>query len=350
MMIKRSLIFFALFSACWLCKAQYDISLEVKNSLSDTMYIGYFHLGQTYAFDTCVNAKGKYRFKSKVKSMPAGMYFFSDNTGRYVEFLIDKERKLSFKTDYSDLAANISVKGSEDGKVYYEYIKETNRLGKEFKSLSSRTQNKEEYTEKLNELRLQNEELKEKFVEQHSEHLLSKILMASRPVSFPQVQTKYNQDGSVDSLAMRQENYFNYKQHYFDNVDLTCDALMRTPKEVFANMYSNYWDNVMKYEKADSLIYYTEKLISRTKEGGDMYKYIINDVTKRSLTDNIMGHDKVYVYMVEQYFETGKVTWMHPSDIEMNVQRAKKWKNLLIGKTVPNLACPEDDDKSPWHS
>jgi len=148
-------------------------------------------------------------------------------------------------------------------------------------------------------------------------------------------------------MNLRAYNY--YKKHYFDNMDLSCDALLRTPKEIFAIPYNNFWENLMKYEKADSLIYYADSLIAKTVEGGEMYKYIVNDVTKRYLTDNVMGHDKVYVAMVNKYFKTGKVTWMHPSDVEMNIQRAEKWEKILVGKTIPDLACPIGDENSTWY-
>ncbi len=330
-------------------KAQYDISLEIKDSESDTMYIGYFHLGSTYSFDTCVNKKGKFRFKRKDKNMPNGMYFFADTKGKFTEFIIQDETKMSFSTINDDWTANMFVKGSKMESIYYDYLKKSKTLENEFKKLSSITNNRNEYNEKLAILRHQNDSLKEDFIKQYPDHLFSKVLLCSKPI-IPPTNNIYNEDGSLDSLATRLQAFQYYKRHYFDNIDLSCDALIRTPKEVFADKYKDFWEKVLKYDIADSLIYYSDSLIALTKEGGDMYKYFINDITKRYLTDNVMGHDKVYVHMIKKYFATGKVTWMHLSDVEMNVQRAERWENLLVGKTVPDLACPLDDDNSQWHS
>jgi hypothetical protein len=77
------------------------------------MYIGYFHLGSTYSFDTCVNKKGKFRFKRKDKTMPNGMYFFADTKGKFTEFIIQDETKMSFSTINNDWTANMFVKGSK---------------------------------------------------------------------------------------------------------------------------------------------------------------------------------------------------------------------------------------------
>lgn len=349
-MKRKLIILFALFFVALGSRAQYDISLEIKNISTDTMYMGYFYLGGTYAFDTCVNKKGSFRFKKKDKPMPEGMYFFSDNRGKYVEFIVGKEKKMSFSTKDEDWAENMQVKGSESEQVYFDYIRKTNALGKKFKALSKQTNNKEEYNKEYRLLAQENDSLKEDFLQKHPTHLLSKILTCSRPVRVPESETIYTTDGKIDSIAMKLKAYTYYKKHYFDNIDLTCDALIRTPKEIFVQPYTNFWENLMKYEKADSLIYYADSLIAKTNEGGEVYKYFINDITKRYLTDNVMGHDKVYVSMVYKYFKTGKVTWMQPSDVEMNIDRAEKWERILIGKTIPNLACPEEEENSQWHS
>ncbi|MDO5760676.1 MAG: thioredoxin-like domain-containing protein, partial [Bacteroidota bacterium] len=349
--MKRTLvILFVLFFASFGIRAQYDISLEIKNCQTDTMYIGYFYLGGTYAFDTCVAKKGKFRFKKKDKPMPEGMYFFSDNKGKYIEFIVGKENKMNFYTTNEDWAENMMVKGSKDEQLYFDYIKKSNLLSKEFRALSTKTNDKETYDKELKILSEKNDKLKEDFIRDNPEHLLSKILNCSRPINVPQVETILTSDGAIDSMAMRIRDYTYYKKHYFDNIDLSCDALIRTPKEIFLQPYTNYWEKVMKYERADSLLYYADSLISLTKEGGEMYKYFINDVTKRYLTDNVMGHDKVYVGMVNKYFKEGKVTWMHTSDVEMNIQRAERWEKILVGETIPDLACPIEDENSKWHS
>jgi thiol-disulfide isomerase/thioredoxin len=50
-----------------------------------------------------------------------------------------------------------------------------------------------------------------------------------------------------------------------------------------------------------------------------------------------MVYDEVYVHLVLRYFATGKVTWLSPSAIDMNVERATKWERLLVGREAPEL-------------
>lgn len=349
-MNKHFAILILLFACTFVCMAQYDISLKVKDPKYDTVYLGYYFLGKTYALDTCVNSKGKYSFKKKDHPMMDGVYFLTDNKGSYLEFIVQGETKLSFETFGNNWASNMSAKGSQIQSAYFDYIKESNKLGEQFKALSSKAENVEQYRSELSDLQAQNDTLKQRFIAAWPDHILSKMLMCSKPIAIARVKDIYDSDGKVDSLAMKKETLSLYRRHFFDNVDLTCDALLRTPKEVFFNLYNNYWDNVIKYDNSDTLIYYVDSLIGRCKPGGEMFKFLVNDFTKRALTDNVMGHDRAYVYMVNKYFKTGKVTWMSPSDVEMNVQRADKYEKILIGKTVPDLACPLDTEDSQWHS
>ena len=103
----------------------------------------------------------------------------------------------------------------------------------------------------------------------------------------------------------------------------------------------------MKYEPVDSILVYADRVIERANGSKAMNRFLIHNITERYLQSGIMGQDRIYVEMVKRYFKSGKADWLSPSSIETEVLRAEKWENLLIGKTVPNLACP--DQKGDWH-
>ncbi|MCQ2326495.1 MAG: AhpC/TSA family protein [Bacteroidales bacterium] len=335
-----------LFSA----RAQYDIKLEISNTKDDTIYLGYYWLGGTYAMDSAANNKGKFHFKSKDRSLDQGIYFFSNKTGKFCEFIVSDSHNMSFKTDDSDWAKNLTVKGSKDETIYLDYIKKSNELTAQFKELSKANYSKEVYSEKLLVLKTQNDSLKEDFIKRNPKHFLCKVLNTSIPINFPDFEKTYKEDGSIDSVALNQVGWNYYKKHYFDNMDLSCAGLLRTPKEIFSKPFDNFWGNMMKYEKADTIIYYADSLIQKTNACYEIKKFFINEVTRRYLQDNVMGHDRIYVHMIDTYFKTGAVDWMHASDIDMNITRADKWRNILVGQYVPDLACPELDEHTTWHS
>lgn len=330
--------------------AQYDISFEIKNCKEDTLLLGYYYLDGTFAIDTATNDKGKFRFKDKKRTLEKGLYFITNNKGRNCEFLISGEQDLKFKTLDSSWPDNLECTNSKNEQTYIEYLKKSNALGKEFHELTRQKNilDTKTYSDKLHQLSSENDKLKEDFIRENPNHLLSKILSAAKPVSVPEFQTIYKADGTIDSVEMRHRGYYWYKNHYFDNIDLNENGLLRTPKAVFYSNFMNYWENVLKYEKADSVLHYADYWINKAQDK-KMYNFMVYEITKHYLQDNIMGHDKIYVGMVENYFKSGKYDGLSVSDMEMNIKRADTWSNLLIGKTIPNLACVQDDSNSVWH-
>ncbi len=355
MKVSRNLkyIFVAMICLCAVTfdsHAQYDISIEIKNSTTDTLLLGYFNRGATYSIDTALNKKNKFSFKSKTKKLDDGIYFFANTKGRHCEFMIFNEYALKFFTTEDDWTGNLRVKGSKNEELYLQYMIESDGLAKQYNSiLNGRdTIDKQEYDSKLKILSAKNDSLKKDFIDKYPNHLLSKIFQCAKPIEIPNFPTIYTKDGSVDSLQMKQESFNWYKQHYFDNIDFAYGGLLNTEKKIFMDKYNEFWDDVMKYEKIDTILYYAHKIISRAIDD-NMFNFLVYDITKRYLQSKFIGHDKIYVEMVDKYFSSNRFTAMTVSDIEKNILRADKWRNLLIGKQVPDLGCPTHDDKSKWY-
>ena len=330
--------------------AQYDIRLNVDNNKGDTVLLCYYFLDNTYILDTCISKNGKFRFKGD-KHIEDGIYFFvNTKQDKMCEFVLYKDRNITFKTKDDNWPENLEVKNSKNEAVYLDYFRKSTALSSEYRNIKNSLQNPadKKQADRLQYLTFVNDSLKEDFVTRYPDHMFSKILLCSKPVEPPQQQPVYTPEGTIDSVAVRRNTYEWYKLHYFDNIDLSCTGILYTPKEVFYTRYTDYWDKLLKYEKADSIVYYTEYVINKA-QSQEVKQRIIYDVTKRYLTDNIMGHDKVYVAMVDKYFKTGIQTLLVPSDVQKNIERADKWRNLLLGQTLPDLACPEEDRNSAWH-
>lgn len=350
-MKRRTVLFVivALLGFVQTIKAQYEIKLEIAGCKDSCLILGHYYLDKTYAVDTAWNKNGKFVFKNKDKKLESGIYFFSTMKGRFCEFMVDKEQKFTLKTDDKDWTYNMRAKGSRTAEIYFDYMKSNKVLGDGFTQLSQdkASISEQEYAERLKQLQHYGDSLKNVFIEKHSDHLLSKVLTATKSVIIPDIPVPTKPDGSFDSIEWQNERWYYYKQHYFDNIDLSCSGLLRTPSAVFNRSYEYFWNEVMKYEPVDSIIVYADKVIERANGSKAMTRFLIHNITERFLQSGIMGHDKIYVEMVKRYFKGGKVDWLSPSSIETEVLRAEKWENLLIGKQVPNLACP--DQNGDWH-
>lgn len=330
--------------------AQYDVKVEIKDCKDSMLILGHYYLGKTYAMDTAYNKKGKFVFRSKERNLESGIYFFSTMKGKYCEFMVDKEKSFTIKTKDSDWTYSTEAKGSKTAQVYFDYMRGNRRLNemgaqleKEKNSIS-----KDEYATRLKDLQLYGDSIKNAFMLLHPEHLLSKVLKATKPIEIPDFDVPVSPEGTPDSAAWQAKRWYYYKQHFFDNIDLSCSGLLRTPEPVFHRSYEYFWNEIMKYEPADSIIYYASLVIDKAQGAKAMSRFLIHNITERYLQSGIMNHDKVYVEMVKRYIKSGKADWLSPSAIDSETERAEKWENLLIGKRVPDLACP--DTNGDWHN
>ncbi|MBP1630522.1 MAG: hypothetical protein H6Q15_1415 [Bacteroidetes bacterium] len=332
--------------SCIELRAQYRISIEIKNNNDSMIIIGNYYLKGTYALDTAYLKKGKFVFEKKNKTFDPGIYFFANSKGKYCEFMIDKQQKFSFITDEKDWASNMKVIDSKTNELYFKYMEDNAQFTNKANAIQGKKAElgDQEYNKRMKEIRLQSDTLKENFIKNNPDHLLSKVLQATKDIILPTPKNVYNIDGSLDSNSMKLETYNYYLSHYFDNMDLKCDGLLRTPASVFYTYYNNYWDEAMKFQTRDSIFSYACYWIEKSRGSKLMFKFLVHDITERYLKSKVLGYDEVYIKMIKKYYASGDATWMSPTDLDREVARANKWENLMIGKTLPDLYCPDTNN------
>ena len=128
--------------------------------------------------------------------------------------------------------------------------------------------------------------------------------------------------------------YKYYKAHYFDDIDLTDDRLLRTP--VFHNKLKQYF-NMVIVQYPDSVIKEADSVIAKARPNKEMFKYIVWYITNWSESSNIMGFDAIFVHMVEKYYNTNQAYWVTPTTLDKMTKRAQVLKGLLLGNKIPNV-------------
>ena len=142
----------------------------------------------------------------------------------------------------------------------------------------------------------------------------------------------------ADGTKMTQRERADYAlDHYFDNMPLDDDFIIRTPKAVFYNRVMDYLDKYMRGMPPELICPLLDSIIDRSEPAKEVYKWFIQTFTERFLQSNVMVYDEVYVHLVQRYFATGKASWYSPSTIDEQVERASKWERLLVGRVAPEL-------------
>jgi AhpC/TSA family. len=328
----------------WEAKAQYNITLQIAGSEDSVMYLGRYYLNGTYALDTAQSKKGKFVFKNPKRVFEDGIYFFSNPSGKYFEFIMDKDQDFTLLTNQKNWTQYMKVKGSDCNARYFAYMQASSALEKQMKEISIQksSMDKAVFDSKAAQLRVQNDSLKIAYIKNNPQDLLSKVFEATKSIDVPQSKVIYKADGvSKDSLAIQRAEYDWYLHHYFDNMDLSCSGLLFTPKGVFYDYYNRYWDEQLKYQTIDSIFALASYWIDKTQNNPLMFRYWLHDITERYLQSPYMGQDEIYVKLIDKYFATGKAIWMSPTDVEKEVVRAEKWSHSSLKKQVPDLICPD---------
>ncbi len=326
-------------------KPGYKIVVQIKNAKDTVMYMGHYFGNYTLAYDTAfVNKKGQFVFENKTKEVKPGVYFFSNPQGRYAEFIINKDKPFfTLKTDEVNWITNMEVSGSPENKAFYDYQKLTHVYYNKIDSISKNTADKGVAKEASLVLRMQLDSIKNSLIYTYPDYLFAKMLKATKEIEVPAV----NEKGDT-MTRLEKSTYFG--DHYFDNMPLDMDALVRTPSAVFYDRVERFFDGYLGKADPDAICEYVDKLIEKARPSKEVFQFLVHHITEKYLRSNVMTHDAVYVHMIEKYYATGDAFWAKPSDIDEEVQRASKWKNLLVGKIAPDFGVSDTTfDTQQWH-
>lgn len=306
-------------------KPAYKITLQIDGNTDSTMLLGYYYAESLRVLDTAYNnGHGKFVFEGDRELLP-GLYFFNNQKGQYVDFVIYHEKpNFKFHTDQRDWQRNMEVKGSKQNTVFYNFHRATEQLYEEMENAKAEMSDSA-YSDFRRRQYLRIDSVRMTFIASNPDAMLSRMMTATKDPAAP-----------PDSLNGN-DRYFWFMHHYFDNMPLDDDFLVRTPKSVFYQRVSDYIDKHMQGLPPAAIIPLLDSLMDRAEPSPEVFKWLVHTTTEKFLQSNVMVYDEVYVHLVQRYYATGKAFWMSPSGIDHEVERANKWERLLVGREAPEL-------------
>jgi thiol-disulfide isomerase/thioredoxin len=318
----------------------YKIKFTFKQLDKGTIKLAYYYGDKQYVKDTAVVDKtGKVEFSGK-EDLPSGIYLVVLPSTKYFEVLIDKEQKFSFDVDTTDLVNGIKITGSKDNQDFYQYLSEINKTQKQAEALKrqldaeTNDSEKEKIKKQLSDLEKEYKNIKTRFIEQHPEAFLSKVFKAAYEPEIPEAPLLPN--GKKDSTFA----YRYFKAHYFDNVDMKDERLIRTP--VLSNKVKTYIEKLTP-QIPDSINKAADYLIGLSDGKNELFKWLVFWITNTYEKSNVMGMDAVFVHMAKQYYLSGKAYWIDTSQQNKIRKRVEDLEPNLIGKKAVNLKLLKPD-------
>ena len=304
----------------------YSIETEIKGQTDNVAYLGHHFATQRYVDDTANVEAGRAVFEGK-KDLIEGIYFYY-SPKVYFEFIIE-DQNFSIQGDAADVVSTAVIKGSPLNEAFYgmqRFNYEKRIASEQIRAALDSTASSEEKqmaNEKLNAIQDEIKAYQNQLQAEYPNTLLDRLIRLMQTPEIPPV------PAGQDSLKFRYEYY---KNHFWDGINISDPGLLRSP--LLHNKIMDYLDNVV-IQQADTVINEVEKLIQIAKNNDEAYRYLLISLTNKYESSPIMGFDKVFVHLVDNYYLTNQAPWTDAETIKKLEERAASIRPNFIGNSAP---------------
>ncbi len=317
----------------------YTITLQAKGYKGGLTYFTYYSGSNLNIQDSAIMKKnGTVLFARKLKLL-GGIYVLVLPDRRRVDFLIDKEQKITIKLDSTDLVFKTIITGSKENILYQQYQKTVTTKGRlrdaERKAYTESTTKADSILHEKNFNAHSNDMniYREGIIKNQPKSMMAMLLLAMKE---PSVLTQ-NPTTKEDSAT----NFYYYKKHFWDGISFMDDRVIRTP--FFTPKLQRFYTDVEI--NADSVIKDIDYKLLLARSSPELYKYLLNWVTDFYLNPKYMGQDAVLVHLFNNYHSKGASYWLNEKQMEFISRRAYMLMSNLIGEQAANLEMIDTEDK-----
>ena len=321
---------------------QYDISVKIDGLGCDDELLLANHFGdKQYLRDTseCVNGIATFRGDETLEN---GVYLVVLPKKNYFEILISQDEdqtKYSFQTDTTLSPKKMVVEGSKENELFFGFnafaIVQGNKAGKIRRALDTLEEGKtkSKLESELKEINKSVAQRRDKISQDYSDLFIGKLYGSMTEITPPD-------DNSVDEENQRKFQYLWLREHFWDEVDLAEDGLVRSP--VFHNKLKYYFDTYMP-PIADTAIWLGDQLINKIEAAGsrEQYKYTIHFLLGYFENAKFMCFDKALWHIAKNYYSAGKAYWADSAYVSKMCIESSKMEATLCDKVAPDLHMPD---------
>jgi len=320
-------------------RSGYEIDITIHGLEDSSIYFAY-HLGdKQYIKDTIkLNPLGKGKLIGQ-ESLPQGIYMIVLPGRNYFEILISDDQYFTLNCSYKDYYNTLKFTGSAENSSFIEYQKEWVRMQQVAGAIVKRIQNNKQNSDSLKILtaaqKSQENDMKlylKKVIYSNDGNLLSTLVKALLPIEVPEFTIP---PGVRNPDSIRWVWNYNYnKDHFFDNIDLTDERLLRTP--ILYARLNAFFTNVV-LQSPDSINKEIDRIIDRSSKNYKVFQFISVYLFNHFRESEIMGHDAVMVKLADDIYLSGKADWVSKEFKDDLRKQVELIRPNLIGKKGENL-------------
>lgn len=341
--MRLSLLFLLFFAVCrFHATAQegYRIDLDIVGYEQDTLLLAYHLADKQYILDTAVRGDRDRFVFSGDEPLEPGMYLAvmrPDN--RYFQLLItDREQRFEVKTTRDQQVGSISFRNAPDNRLFYDYLGFLNTERPKAELLQQQiaaetSENKKAgLQQQLDAINEKVTAYQEDLVTKYADFFTAAIVNANLPLTPPEY------DGTPEEVQEKKWRWM--QQHYFDNLDLTDERLLRTP---FFFQRIDYFVNKLQVQHPDSISRAIDRVLGGMDPKSENFRVYLIQFLNQYAAAKLVGMDAVYVHLVDNYYRKGLATWTEEEQLQKILDNADKLRPLLIGKTAPDIKMQRRD-------
>ena len=339
-LLTLSAIFFISFSI--FANGGHEIKIKINDFAEKQLYLGYHYGDKQYINDTVdIDDSGYFTFTGE-EPLKGGVYLVimpPDN--QYFQILIDEDHQnFSIETSAKDPVSGIKINGSSDNKMFYDYLNYLSGKIVEQKKLAEDKNNpdaakKEAAIKKLETLDTEVKKYHEDIIKDHPKSMSSILIRPRMEIPIP------TYEGSEKEVSLKR--YIFYKKHYFDNIDLGDSRVLRTP---FLYERVTYYMEKLTPQHPDSMIISIDYLLKEMQPSEETFKYYLIHFLNKYASSKVVGQDKIYVHLAENYYCKGLAPWTEEEQLAKICDNARRIKPVLIGTKARDVKTKSKDGKS----
>lgn len=317
----------------------HKVVFELSEYHNDTLTTGYFYGERQLVLDTLYkDDKGKFTLTGEDPLDPGVYLFLTQGENGMYQFIMPREDQnftvISDTPDHSDLR----FKGSAENELFYSYVD----FLEEKRPIITALQQKQVEAPDAEKQKIQDEivatdgevkALQQKIIDEKPESITALLLRANQEVVVPDFEDE-------EESKRSQLRYRFYKEHYFDNIDLTDSVTLFTP---FIHERIRYYLDKLTLQSADSLNQGLDHLYSMMGPDSKMFRYYLGELYNFYASSKIVGMDGVVVHLVDNYYAKGKAPWVSDETLEKITDNVAKIKPTLIGQIAQDITVYKED-------
>ncbi|MCP4553443.1 MAG: redoxin domain-containing protein [Bacteroidetes bacterium] len=306
--------------------SNYQIKFNLDSFNDSVYYLASYYADKFQMIDTASPINNQVIFEND-KNLVGGIYILAgQDKNKYIEFLLDKSQEFTISANANNIVTSLQVVNSAENELFFEYLKHNKieydkmNLLREKLEDTENNGNKDSISELIKHSNDKITTYRDDFIRDNPEALLSKIFYGMK-------------DPEIDPDLNQADSYAAFKKSYWSNTDLTDPRMLRTP--ILHSRFINYFDKLI-LQHPDTLIKEIDILLNKEIHK-EITKHFIWSLLLKYEYPDIMGLDKIFVYMVDNYVQANNISEISESIKSNLIKRSNKIRKVLIGEKAPEL-------------